>query len=95
MESQIFTPSFRDSSGDGVGDFKGIAEKLEEIRKIGIQNVWATPVITTDKVATCISFFFFVRPTIFTSKKKLKALLVVILNTFRRRLAASCFSGRL
>lgn len=58
MESQIFTPSFRDSSGDGVGDFKGIAEKLEEIRKIGIQNVWATPVITTDKVATCISFFF-------------------------------------
>lgn len=47
---QIFTSSFRDSDRDGVGDFKGIAEKLEEIRKIGVQNVWATPVIATDKV---------------------------------------------
>uniref|UniRef100_A0A0N5ANX6 alpha-glucosidase n=1 Tax=Syphacia muris TaxID=451379 RepID=A0A0N5ANX6_9BILA len=46
---QIFTSSFRDSDRDGVGDFKGIAEKLEEIRKIGVQNVWATPVIATDK----------------------------------------------
>lgn len=46
---QIFTPSFRDSNGDGLGDFNGIREKLDELRKIGVQNVWAAPVIATDK----------------------------------------------
>uniref|UniRef100_A0A0R3S5L9 alpha-glucosidase n=1 Tax=Elaeophora elaphi TaxID=1147741 RepID=A0A0R3S5L9_9BILA len=46
---QIFTPSFRDSSNDGIGDFNGIREKLNDLRKIGIGTVWITPVITIQK----------------------------------------------
>uniref|UniRef100_A0A915AWE5 alpha-glucosidase n=2 Tax=Parascaris univalens TaxID=6257 RepID=A0A915AWE5_PARUN len=46
---QVFTPTFRDSDGNGIGDFKGIEEKLDDLRKIGVQNLWVTPVIATQK----------------------------------------------
>ncbi|VBB30688.1 unnamed protein product [Acanthocheilonema viteae] len=45
----IFTPSFHDSNNDGIGDFNGIREKLNDLRKIGIKTIWVTPVITTQK----------------------------------------------
>lgn len=44
---QLFTPAFRDSNSDGSGDINGITEKLEKLRKIGIQTVWPTPLIST------------------------------------------------
>lgn len=47
---QIFIPSFRDSSNDGIGDFNGIREKLNDLRKIGIKTIWVTPVIAVQKV---------------------------------------------
>ncbi|CAG9533601.1 unnamed protein product [Cercopithifilaria johnstoni] len=46
---QIFTPSFRDSNNDGIGDFNGIREKLNDLRKIGIRTIWVTPVIAIQK----------------------------------------------
>uniref|UniRef100_A0A915PNX5 alpha-glucosidase n=1 Tax=Setaria digitata TaxID=48799 RepID=A0A915PNX5_9BILA len=46
---QIFTPSFRDSNNDGIGDFNGIREKLNDLRKIGIKTIWVTPVTTIQK----------------------------------------------
>ncbi|EJW83340.1 alpha amylase [Wuchereria bancrofti] len=46
---QIFTPSFRDSNDDGIGDFNGIREKLNDLRKTGIKTIWVTPVITIQK----------------------------------------------
>ncbi|VDN02541.1 unnamed protein product [Thelazia callipaeda] len=46
---QIFTPSFRDSNSDGIGDFNGIREKLDDLLKIGVQTIWVTPVIATQK----------------------------------------------
>ncbi|CAD5219588.1 unnamed protein product [Bursaphelenchus okinawaensis] len=46
---QIFTPSFKDSDKDGVGDFNGIAEKLNSLRKIGISTIWPTPLLQTNK----------------------------------------------
>ncbi|VIP00414.1 Uncharacterized protein BM_BM17240 [Brugia malayi] len=36
---QIFTPSFRDSNDDGIGDFNGIREKLNDLRKTGIKTI--------------------------------------------------------
>lgn len=35
--------SFYDSNGDGVGDFKGITEKLDYIKSIGIDCIWLLP----------------------------------------------------
>ncbi len=35
--------SFYDSNGDGIGDFKGITEKLDYIKSIGIDCIWLLP----------------------------------------------------
>jgi len=46
---KIFTPTFKDSDGDGVGDFKGIMDKLNDLRKIGVSAIWPTPIVKTNK----------------------------------------------
>lgn len=42
---QLLTATFRDSDNDGVGDFAGITEKIDQLRKIGVTTVYPTPVI--------------------------------------------------
>ena len=40
---QIYPRSFRDSNGDGVGDLRGIIEKLPHISGLGIDVIWLGP----------------------------------------------------
>lgn len=40
---QIYPQSFKDTDGDGFGDFKGIVEKLDYIESLGIDMVWMNP----------------------------------------------------
>lgn len=40
---QIYPMSFCDSNGDGIGDLKGIVEKLPYLKKLGIDVVWLSP----------------------------------------------------
>ena len=40
---QIYTKSFRDSNGDGLGDIRGIIEKLDYLRDLGVDCLWLTP----------------------------------------------------
>jgi alpha-glucosidase len=40
---QIYPRSFKDSNGDGVGDIRGIAEKLDYLEWLGIDGVWLNP----------------------------------------------------
>lgn len=40
---QIYPQSFKDSDGDGFGDFKGVIEKLDYIESLGITMVWMNP----------------------------------------------------
>ncbi|MGB5204120.1 MAG: alpha-glucosidase [Eudoraea sp.] len=40
---QIYPQSFKDSDGDGFGDFKGIIEELDYIESLGISSVWMNP----------------------------------------------------
>ncbi len=40
---QIYPRSFYDSNGDGVGDFRGIIEKLDYLESLGITMVWMNP----------------------------------------------------
>ena len=40
---QIYPRSFADSNGDGIGDFKGITEKLDYLSALGIDAIWLSP----------------------------------------------------
>ncbi|MGL5279339.1 MAG: glycoside hydrolase family 13 protein [Cetobacterium sp.] len=40
---QIYPRSFKDSNGDGVGDLKGIIEKLDYLKDLGIDLIWVSP----------------------------------------------------
>ncbi|VDM79640.1 unnamed protein product, partial [Strongylus vulgaris] len=46
---QLLTPTFHDNDNDGVGDFKGVTEKLDLLKKIGVTTVYPTPVIEIQK----------------------------------------------
>ena len=41
---QIYPRSFRDSNGDGIGDLRGIIQKLDHLQQLGIDVVWLSPV---------------------------------------------------
>lgn len=40
---QIYPRSFKDSNGDGIGDIRGIIEKLDYIKCLGADLIWLTP----------------------------------------------------
>jgi alpha-glucosidase len=40
---QIYPRSFADGNGDGIGDFKGITEKLDYLKDLGIDALWLSP----------------------------------------------------
>lgn len=44
---QIYPRSFKDTDGDGVGDLKGIIEKLDYIKSLGVTAVWLNPIYSS------------------------------------------------
>lgn len=40
---QIYPRSFADSNGDGVGDIRGVINKLDYIASLGVDYIWSTP----------------------------------------------------
>lgn len=44
---EIFPRSFEDSSGDGVGDLKGITAKLDYLKDLGVGAIWLTPIFAS------------------------------------------------
>ncbi|MCJ7840276.1 alpha-amylase family glycosyl hydrolase [Lederbergia sp. NSJ-179] len=41
---EIFVRSFADSNSDGIGDLKGVTEKLDYLADLGIEGIWLMPV---------------------------------------------------
>ncbi|MGL4336841.1 MAG: glycoside hydrolase family 13 protein [Turicibacter sp.] len=44
---QIYPKSFKDTNGDGIGDIRGIIEKLDYFNLLGVNLLWLCPVYTS------------------------------------------------
>jgi len=40
---ELHVKAFKDSSGDGFGDFKGLTEKLDYVQDLGVNTLWLLP----------------------------------------------------
>lgn len=40
---QIYPKSFSDSNGDGLGDIRGIIDRLDYVASLGVDYIWSTP----------------------------------------------------
>ena len=41
---QIYPRSFQDSNGDGVGDLRGISDRLDYVVDLGVDAIWVSPI---------------------------------------------------
>jgi alpha-amylase len=41
---EIFVRSFQDSDGDGIGDFRGVIQRLDYLQELGITGIWLMPI---------------------------------------------------
>lgn len=42
---EIFVRSFYDSDGDGIGDLRGVAEKVDYLKSLNVGTVWLMPIM--------------------------------------------------
>lgn len=47
---QIYPKSFQDTNGDGVGDLRGILQRLDYLARLGIDGIWLSPVCASPQV---------------------------------------------
>lgn len=62
---QIYPRSFADADGDGIGDLRGIIERLDHLELLGVDVVWLSPVYASpqDDNGYDISDYYAVDPT--------------------------------
>lgn len=44
---QIYPRSFHDSNGDGIGDLRGIEDKLDYVKDLGVDAIWLCPIYSS------------------------------------------------
>jgi len=47
---QVYPRSFQDTNGDGVGDLRGIEQRLDHLVELGIDAVWISPIFPSPMV---------------------------------------------
>ena len=65
---QIYPKSFKDSNGDGIGDIRGIIEKLDYLKELGVNVLWISPMLESPQYVCGAAIFvklmeFFIRFT--------------------------------
>ncbi|PAV62414.1 hypothetical protein WR25_08559 [Diploscapter pachys] len=51
----IWVPSFQDSDGDGYGDIKGVIDRMEHLRKSGVQTIWPNPLLASSDFSLAVN----------------------------------------
>lgn len=64
---KIWTPSFQDSNGNGIGDFIGLINRLENLRRLGIQVIWINPFLHSDDFNDAVQDHLTVDPKLGTN----------------------------
>jgi alpha-amylase len=41
---EIYVRGYKDSDGDGIGDFRGLTEKLDYLKELGVGGIWLMPI---------------------------------------------------
>jgi len=90
---QVYPRSFKDSNSDGVGDLRGIIEKLDYIQSLGVDAVWLNPIYKSpnDDGGYDISDYYSIQPEFGTMQdfdellaglhqRKLKLIMDLVLN---------------
>ena len=47
---QIYPASFKDSTGSGVGDLKGIISKVDYLKSLGVDIIWLSPISESPQI---------------------------------------------
>lgn len=47
---EIYPKSFYDTNGDGIGDLKGVENKLPYLKELGVDAIWLTPIYLSPQV---------------------------------------------
>lgn len=47
---EVYPKSFNDSNHDGIGDIKGIAEKIPYLKELGVDAIWLTPIYLSPQI---------------------------------------------
>ncbi len=48
---QIYPKSFCDSNGDGIGDLPGIISRLDDLKDLGVDILWLSPIYCSHSLA--------------------------------------------
>jgi alpha-glucosidase len=47
---EIYPRSFQDSNNDGIGDLKGITQRLDYLKELGVDAIWLTPIYPSPQI---------------------------------------------
>lgn len=47
---EIYPRSFKDTNNDGIGDLKGIQEKLPYLKELGVDALWIAPIYLSPQI---------------------------------------------
>ena len=47
---EVYPRSFQDSDGSGIGNLRGIAERLDYLKSLGVNAIWLTPIYPSPQV---------------------------------------------
>ena len=41
---EIFVRGYQDSDGDGIGDLRGLTQRLDYLKELGVKGIWLMPI---------------------------------------------------